>query len=61
MSTECPDCKAVLPGDGSCCDRCGWTLVGGGDDPRLPSGRTREQIGDEIAWREFKSAKPRDP
>jgi hypothetical protein len=21
----CPDCYAALPGDGSCCDECGWT------------------------------------
>lgn len=40
----CPDCDASLPGDGSCCDVCGWTLKGGGDDPRLPSGRSRDAI-----------------
>ena len=22
---SCPDCYADLPGDGSCCDACGWT------------------------------------
>lgn len=41
---NCPDCNNALRGDGSCCDYCGWTLVGGGDDPRLPSGRSRHEI-----------------
>jgi ribosomal protein L37AE/L43A len=41
---NCPDCNNGLRGDGSCCDYCGWTLVGGGDDPRLPSGRTPFEI-----------------
>ena len=22
----CPNCKSPLPGDGSCCDECGWVL-----------------------------------
>jgi hypothetical protein len=41
---KCPDCNNGLRGDGSCCDYCGWTLAGGGDDPRLPSGRSRHEI-----------------
>lgn len=41
---NCPDCKTGLRGDGSCCDYCGWAMVGGGDDPRLPSNRTLAQI-----------------
>lgn len=48
MAKNCPDCSSPLRGDGSCCDFCGWTLVGGGDDPRLPSQRSREQIRAEI-------------
>lgn len=47
--TGCPDCRASLPGDGSCCDRCGWNLQGGGDDPRLPSGRTAGEIAAAIS------------
>lgn len=43
----CPDCGRPLRGDGSCCDYCGWTLVGGGDDPKLPSNRSAEQITKE--------------
>jgi hypothetical protein len=25
QKTGCPNCRAKLPGDGSCCDACGWT------------------------------------
>jgi ribosomal protein L37AE/L43A len=51
VKPECPDCSYALPGDGSCCDRCGWTLVGGGDDPRLPSDRPLKQIVAEVLRR----------
>ena len=27
----CPDCHAALPGDGSCCDECGWVLASDGE------------------------------
>lgn len=32
---RCPDCKAMLPGDGSCCDECGWVLAADGE--RMPT------------------------
>lgn len=48
MTIRCPDCVATLPGDGSCCDRCGWTWHGGGDDERCPSNRTTEEISEEV-------------
>ncbi len=48
---KCPDCDNALRGDGSCCDYCGWTMVGGGDDPRLPSQRSREVIERETTRR----------
>ncbi len=43
----CPDCYVRLRGDGSCCDYCGWTWHGGGDDQRLPSKRSRDEIRKE--------------
>jgi hypothetical protein len=27
----CPDCRAALPADGSCCDACGWVLASSGE------------------------------
>ena len=48
---RCPDCMATLPGDGSCCDKCGWVMVGGGDDPRRPSKRTFDELQSEIERR----------
>lgn len=48
---RCPDCKTRLPCDGSCCDACGWTWHGGGDDPRLPSDRSKVEIETEQARR----------
>lgn len=50
---NCPDCQRDLRGDGSCCDYCGWAMVGGGDDPRLPSNRTASEIRQEISSRGF--------
>ena len=36
----CPDCGVALPGDGSCCDACGWVQSEHGTDTwTLPSGR----------------------
>ncbi|HEX5102402.1 MAG TPA: hypothetical protein VFV87_01230 [Pirellulaceae bacterium] len=46
-----------MPGDGSCCDHCGWTLKGGGDDPRLPSNRSLEQIAQETNRRTAQRAR----
>lgn len=54
---RCPDCEYSLRGDGSCCDYCGWTLVGGGDDPRLPSKRSREEIARETNRRTAQRAR----
>lgn len=53
---KCPDCHAELRGDGSCCDDCGWTWHGGGDDPRLPSKRSHEEINKEANRRTARRA-----
>lgn len=53
---NCPDCNSFLRGDGSCCDYCGWTLRGGGDDPKLPSGRTQDAILKEFNRRTARRA-----
>ena len=57
----CPDCGAALRGDGSCCDRCGWVLIGGGDDPRRPSERSADDVRRAIAQREIADAKRNSP
>ena len=51
---KCPDCDVTLPGDGSCCDTCGWTWHGGGDDPKLPSKRSAGEIKGEITRRRLR-------
>ena len=53
---KCPDCDRNLRGDGSCCDYCGWAMVGGGDDPRLPSSRSPEEIKRETTIRTARRA-----
>ena len=53
---NCPDCDRGLMGDGSCCDYCGWAMVGGGDDPRLPSKRTPGEIFAEERRRSIRRA-----